>query len=68
MNTTDSAAAVSGDPAAAAIMIQTKITGSSRPSGRLPFRGLGTDGMTLATGRGCEGRPAAAGGSRGPQE
>ena len=35
MNTTDSAAAVSGDPAAAAIMIQAKMTGSSLPSGRL---------------------------------
>ena len=46
MNTTESAAAVSGDPAAAAIMIQTKMTGSSLPSGRSrpPFRGRGTDG------------------------
>src|SRR6185437_5759187 len=34
MNTTESAAAVSGDPAAAAIMIQTKMTGSSLPKGR----------------------------------
>ncbi len=33
-NTTESAAAVSGDPAAAAIMIQAKMTGNSLPSGR----------------------------------
>ena len=31
MNTTESAAAVSGDPAAAESMIQTKMTGSSLP-------------------------------------
>ena len=50
MNTTDSAAAVSGDPAAAAIMIQAKMTGSSRPIGRLrpPCRGRGSVGMTCA--------------------
>ena len=57
MNTTESAAAVSGDPAAAAIMIQTKMTGSSLPSGRSrpPCRGRGTDGTICAagTGRGC---------------
>jgi hypothetical protein len=35
MNTTESAAAVSGDPAAAEIRIQTKTTGSSLPSGWL---------------------------------
>jgi hypothetical protein len=34
MNTTESAAAVSGDPATAEIMIQANTTGSSRPSGR----------------------------------
>ena len=52
MNTTESAAAVSGDPAAAAIMIQTKMTGSSLPSGRSrpPCRGRGTDG-TICAGR-----------------
>ena len=52
MNTTESAAAVSGDPAAAAIMIQTKMTGSSLPSGRSrpPCRGRGTDGTICAAG------------------
>lgn len=34
MNTTESAAAVSGDPATAEIMIQANTTGSSLPSGR----------------------------------
>src|SRR3989440_9195809 len=70
MNTTESAAAVSGDPAAAAIMIQTKITGSSLPRGRSrpPCRGRGTDGTTCATGSGCGcrcGRSAPSTGSTG---
>ena len=69
MNTTESAAAVSGDPAAAAIMIQTKMTGSSLPSGRSrpPCRGRGTDGTICAagTGRGCCSRSAPSTGSTG---
>ena len=69
MNTTESAAAVSGDPAAAAIMIQTKMTGSSLPSGRSrpPCRGRGTDGIICAagTGRGCCSRSAPRTGSTG---
>src|SRR5690242_2087698 len=73
MNTTDSAAAVSGDPAAAAIMIQAKTTGSSRPSGRLrpPSRGRGSVGTTCATGcagGGRCGRSAPSTGSTGRSE
>lgn len=34
MNTTESAAAATGDPAAAEIMIQMNTTGSSLPTGR----------------------------------
>src|SRR6266699_1166794 len=62
MNTTESAAAVSGDPAAAAIMIQTKMTGSSLRRGR------GTDGTicVAGTGRGSRcGRSAPSTGSTG---
>src|SRR5256885_15742939 len=70
MNTTESAAAVSGDPAAAEIMIQTKMTGSSLPSGRSPppCRGRGTDGTSCVAGSGpgCRcGRAAPGTGSNG---
>jgi len=70
MNTTESAAAVSGDPAAAAIMIQTKMIGSSLPSGRSrpPSRGRGADGTIWAAGARCDcrcGRSAPSTGSTG---
>jgi hypothetical protein len=57
MNTNDSAAAMSGEPAAAEIKIQTNNTGSTRSNGRLRLTRAGRTAGGTSCGSACGRRP-----------